>query len=411
MNIFSLGRIRFNLIFLIGSFILFSGCDKELNEIDESKVLKKLTVQEEALINSTNSLSLDILKAETEINQNKNFFFSPVSVGMALGMIYNGVGQQEKLQILQTTGLELLAENEINKSYNDLLSFLQASNAHMNISYANSLWFSSDININEDFRTKVMAYYDAEIEELNFNKSSSLELINHWGNFKTKGNFEKILDITPPKNTDIFLVNAFGLNTSWEKNNNYFLTKSDFFTTQGEKLDAQTMNWDGINVSMNENDDYSFIEFPFEGKSFFFSVIVPQDWSTISELMQSFSISDFKNIRENSYGVKANVSLPDIDFTNDKPMKSTLSHIGLEDIFSKSVDLSPSFIETNRQISEINQKSVITLEPDVFSNQRSLSFSNRDLIALNINKPFLYFVRDKTTKTVLFAGYYASPTN
>ena len=207
------------------------------------------------------------------------------------------------------------------------------------------------------------------------------------------------------------MVNAFGLNTSWEKNNNYFLTKSDFFTTQGEKLDAQTMNWDGINVSMNENDDYSFIEFPFEGKSFFFSVIVPQDWSTISELMQSFSISDFKNIRENSYGVKANVSLPDIDFTNDKPMKSTLSHIGLEDIFSKSVDLSPSFIETNRQISEINQKSVITLEPDVFSNQRSLSFSNRDLIALNINKPLLYFVRDKTTKTVLFAGYYASPTN
>ena len=67
-------------------------------------------------------------------------------------------------------GLESLVEKEINKSYNELLSFLQISDNHMDISYANSLWFSSELNIQEDYRSRVMAYYDAEISELNISR-------------------------------------------------------------------------------------------------------------------------------------------------------------------------------------------------------------------------------------------------
>ena len=60
------------LIYLIVVLFLISGCDKELTEIDEHKVMKKLSLQEEELINATNSLSLDILKSEFQHNQNEN---------------------------------------------------------------------------------------------------------------------------------------------------------------------------------------------------------------------------------------------------------------------------------------------------------------------------------------------------
>ncbi len=93
---------------LIGILIVFSGCDKELAEIDGNKILRKLSVQDQELINATNSLSLDVMKAEYLQNGQENLFFSPVSVGMALGMIYNGVGENEKSQILHILGLESL---------------------------------------------------------------------------------------------------------------------------------------------------------------------------------------------------------------------------------------------------------------------------------------------------------------
>ena len=397
-----------NLVLLVGMLLVISGCDKELAELDENKVLKKLSVQEQELINSTNNLSMDILKAEYLQNGHENFLFSPMSVGMALGMVYNSVGEKEKTQIQHFMGLESLVEKEINKSYNELLSFLQVSN-ELEISYANSLWFSSKININEDFRTRVMAYYDAEISELNFYKSSSFELINNWGNLKTNGNFEKLIKIAPLKNTDIFFINAFSLNASWKQNNNFFQTKSDFYTSQGEKLKINTLNWDGMNVKLNENDVCSFLEIPFENDQFLFSVVQPDEKESLIDFIESFTIDELKYLTENSYDFKANVSLPDINFSSDKPLKSTLSNMGLKDLFLPTTDLSPSFIEKNNKISEINHKAKISLKTNLSAYNNGETFTDSNLKLYAVNQPFLYFVRDKYTKTVLFAGYFTNP--
>ncbi|MCK5279316.1 MAG: hypothetical protein KAK04_12270 [Cyclobacteriaceae bacterium] len=394
---------------LLGILMLISGCDKELAEInDNNKALRKLSMQERELINSNNLLSLDILKAEYVQNKNENFFFSPMSVGMALGMVYNGVGDEEKFQIQNVIGLESLVEKEINKSYNELLSFLQVSNDQMQITYANSLWYSNSIDINEDFRTRVMAYYDAEISEVNFTKSSSIDFINKWGNLKTHGIFEQLIESAPSLNTDIFLINAFSLNTTW--NNNYaFINKSTFFNTIGEPTEINTLNWDGMNVRISENNNLSFLEIPFEKDMFFFSVVQPEGDSKIDDLLETFSFNELNSIAENAIDFKANVSLPEIKFSSDTPMKSVLTKIGLNAIFLPTTDLSPSFIDGHHQISNINHKAKISLNDISYTLENELSFTDSNLKQININKPFIYFVRDKHTKTVLFAGYFTNP--
>lgn len=383
-----------------------SSCDKELAELDENKVLKKLSVQEQELINATNSLSLDILKTEYAQNNGDNIMFSPISVGMALGMIYNGVGEEEKLQIQNIMGIESLVEKEINKSYNELLSFFQVSNDQVNISYANSLWFSDNINIQEDYRTRVMAYYDAEISEFNFRKSSSLELINSWGSLKTHGNFENLISIVPSK--DIFLVNAFSLNTSWKHNATNFQISRDFYNSKGEKLEVNTNNWNGLHVKINENDAYSMVEIPFENDQILLSVIQPEDFGSLKDLISSFTLIDLQQLSEEALEFKANVSLPKINFSADRAIKKTLSSIGLNSLFLSSTDLSPSFLEQNTQISEINHLAKINLHKNQID-LGSSSFNDSNLKSIYVNKPFIYFVKDKYTQTVLFAGYYQNP--
>ncbi len=398
---------KFLLLFCVTAIL--SGCDKELSELDDTKVLRKLSNQDKELINSTNNLSMDLLSAEYLQNKEENFFFSPVSVGMTLGMIYNGVGEIEKMKIQTLMGLESFDERDINKSYNELISFLQISNDQLNISYANSLWFSNTIDINEDFRTKVMAYYDAEISELNYSKVSSFEYINNWGKMKTNGDFEHLINLIPRENSSIFLVNAFSLNAEWKFKNNSFITKRDFFSNSKQEVKINTINWDGLNVKINESQSYSFIELPFENDQFFLSVLQPEDKGSMVEFMASFSDNALKQLSENSIEYVANVSLPDIDFSSEKPLKSTFSVMGLNDLFSPSTDLSPSFIDEKITISDLNHRAKIRFDTDISTLNEKTNFSDDNLKLFSANRPFLYFIRERHTETILFAGYYVSP--
>jgi serpin B len=396
-------------LMLVGLLFMFSGCDKELVEAEESKIVKKLSAQELQIIEANNNLSLDILKSEFELNQNKNFVFSPISVGMALGMIYNGVGESEKFQIQKISGLESLVEKEINKSYNEFLSFLQISNQQSDLFCANSLWFSYDLDINESYRTKVMAYYDAEINEINFGKKTSLQYINNWGSMKSGGQFSQLSKITPSIGYNIYLINAFGMNTSWE-NGKYFYKNGLFTALNGETGDIQTINLDQARVWTGDNPAFDFVEIPMKGQNFLLTVINPTNGTTLKNLIENYSFNELLRQVGTTSETIANVSIPDMSFNVENPLKSTLGNLGLQRVFQSSLDLSPSFINKNPGISEINQVTYLHVRGQVnMGNDKN--FSNPEFPLISLDKPFLYFVRDKYTRSVIFAGYYTQPDN
>ena len=384
-----------------------TGCDKELSEVDDSKIIKKLSPQELDLISASNQLSFDIIKAEFSRQSNSNLFFSPVSTSMALGMIYNTVGETEKNQIQRFTGWDYMVEKEINKSYNEFISFLQISYDQMNISYANSIWFDDDITVNEHYRTKVMAYYDAEISEINFKKKGSLQSINNWGSLKTGGTFDQLTSFVPPIDYNIYLVNAFALQSGWS-GNKHFKNTGAFTDHNGASQEIDILNLEEVRASINHTDLYEYIEVPLKRDQFYFSAIVPEVGTSFSEMVSDLSVSDIDINRSNAKEAVVNLSLPDLDFYTENTLKETLSQMGLHSIFTQGSDLSPSFSEQNLSISEINQVSRLDISSN-FSIIPKNEFDNPALIKIEINKPFLYFVTDRHTRSVLFAGYYTHP--
>ena len=86
-----------------------------------------------------------------------------------------------------------------------------------------------------------------------------------------------------------------------------------------------------------------------------------------------------------------------------------LSTMGLNNLFLASTDLSPSFSETSNQITEMDHKAKIIFTSEIYNTEIDENFIDPSLRLVSVNKPFLYFVREKFTKTVLFAGYYSSP--
>jgi serpin B len=396
----------FLLTLALSTSVLITGCDKELSEMEESKVLKKLSPEDLELIQSTNSLSLNILNAQYQREKDENFIFSPVSTGMALGMIYNSVGDKEKFQIQRSIGLEALAEKEINKSYNEFITFLQLNYDPADVFCANSLWFSYDLDINENYRTKVMAYYDAEISELNFSKKSSLQSINNWGSLKSNGRLDELSSVSPSINYNIYLLNAFGVNSSWN-GESFYLNNTRFTNHHGQHKEIKTVNLDQTMVMTNSTDYFDFVEIPLKEQNLLFSMIKPTDEIKIDEFLNDFSVAELLDQSSISERLDANVRMPDITFTKEINLKNTFAEIGLNSIFHPSLDLSPSFLTKEQGISAINQVSEFSIQAPGLANKSE--FSNPELKLIDINRPFLYFLRDKHTQTIIFAGYYINP--
>ena len=128
----------------------------------------------------------------------------------------------------------------------------------------------------------------------------------------------------------------------------------------------------------------------------------------MNDLVETFTIDELDFLADNSTAHKANISLPEIDFGSDASMKLTLSNLGLDELFLSTTDLSPSFLNHSGQISEISHLSKINLIKIPHNPHIGSSFNDLGLKTIHVDKPFIYFVRDRVTNTVLFTGYYSN---
>src|SRR5690606_37402580 len=74
----------------------------------------------EEFAQATKEFSFDFLKKLEEEESGKNFFVSPLSLHMALGMLLNGSGTTSEEQLLKTLKLEGIDKNTFNESYTNL---------------------------------------------------------------------------------------------------------------------------------------------------------------------------------------------------------------------------------------------------------------------------------------------------
>jgi serpin B len=168
-----------------------------------------------------------------------------------------------------------------------------------------------------------------------------------------------------------------------------------------------SINLDQADVAASFNVDFDYIEIPLGGQNFMFSIVQPAVGISLDNLINNYDLHEL-SAHSSTQEMQANVSMPEISFARENNLKSTLGHLGLEEIFTPALDLSPSFVSKSQGISEINQVAMFNIEGQLAAND-DLVFSNPNLKSIKVNKPFLYFVKDQHTKSVIFAGYYTNP--
>src|SRR5215470_13113777 len=143
---------------------------------------------------ASNAFGFDLFQQLRRQDANKNVFFSPLSVTIALAMTYNGAAGETKNAMARALKIEGMDQAELNRASAELLKTLKSSDSKIELAIANSLWARNGVRFKEDFLARNRQFYGAEISTLDFNNPQSAATINRWVNDSTKGKITKIID-------------------------------------------------------------------------------------------------------------------------------------------------------------------------------------------------------------------------
>ena len=252
------------------------------------KITQNLSPGEQLLVESGNKFGFKLFKKIVGEEKNKNVFISPLSISMALGMVYNGADGTTKDAIRETLELIGLSFQEVNESYKTLINLLTRLDSKVLFKIANSIWYRTELSLVKEFINLNKVYYNAEVKGLDFNDPNALKLINGWVSDATGGKIKEIVNTIDPL-TVMFLINAIYFKGNWAFEFEKTLTEDDFFNLSDEsKKPSKMMTQNGL-FDYFETEDFQAIDLPYEDDKFSMMVLLPRPGKSVDLLVREFN--------------------------------------------------------------------------------------------------------------------------
>lgn len=376
------------------------------------------------LVNSHNVFGLNLFQKLTANNKNENIFISPLSITLALSMVYNGSGTTTKSAIGNTLNLTGLTTEELNQLHSYQLHKYSQSSADTTLKIANSLWLRNifqgqTVTLNPTFSSQMQADYGAKIAAMNFDDPKTVDVINGWVSDATNNKIKNIINPPIDPNNLLILINAIYFKGNWSIPFDKKLTVKDFFTnSNNQKVEASVMK---------QSDDYLYFEdrtlqmisLPY-GKNQESSMMIILPKTDTATYLKSFTLDKWKSLITKLGMTHGTLSLP--VFSNDyeiqlndilKSMGMSIAFDGNKADFNKILDLDKSPVKSGLYIGKVLHKSYINVDEQgteaaaVTSVNMAISSSigsNPIKFTMEVNKPFIYMIVDNKTQELLFIG-------
>ncbi len=406
---------QFSFILCFFLLSIFLGCAKEDPQQENLPDLTPLSADQVELVASSNDFSLELFKKVNETEPDQNTFISPLSVGMALAMVYNGADGETKTQIQETLGFEGLSSDELNQAFQQLRNSLLQMDKKVNLNIANSVWYDQNYEVQQQFKETMLASYDAEVRGLDFSKAGSKDVINSWVAGKTNDKIQNLL-LSIPSDVVMYLINAVYFKADWTYQFDKAKTKPDiFYTPDATVARPDMMHSDGAKFLFYGNEQLKLIDLPYGNQQYSMTIILPEGGIT-ETFLQGLSANTLQSWLDQTKEASMQVVLPKFKSAYEKTLNEVLIDMGIETAFTQNADLSnllvgqdgllisrvlhKAFIEVNEEGSEAAAATAVEI---------GLTSVSPAPPVMVVNRPFVYLIREKHTGAILFAGKMLNP--
>ncbi|MCL2413576.1 MAG: serpin family protein [Bacteroidales bacterium] len=406
------------LIFTVG---LVSCSESDLrmpNEITPAQPIH-LTARQIEKLNTTNYFSFKIFREVSRLQEKPNTFFSPLSLNLALGMLYNGTTGETRTEMAEVLGIDHFTDAEINEYFQKMMQALLNIDPLTEISIANSIWYrdSDCFYVKQSFRDINRTYFDAEVRGLDFDRPDAVDIINQWCSDKTNGRITEIIDKI---NDDVvmYLINALYFKSKWKFEFDRANTRSGDFTKAKGQTTRVNLMTQTAGLRYFQDQYLSAVELPYGNEAFSMVLILPTFPNTcIDKLVEHLDNDTWQNIVENLHEQNINLRLPRFRVESDIPLNCPVQNAGMQRIFQGGLENIGHSARGPLAVSNIKQKTFVEVNEEgteaaavTVVEVIAMSLQPNMPIPFHANRPFLYLIREQSTGTILFIGRMDDPT-
>jgi serine protease inhibitor len=404
---------------LLGISIMIFSCKKEKTDNTPGEFKQvNLTEKQKQLINTSNAFGFEFFKKVNEISgSSANMMVSPLSVSMALGMTRNGAANGTLEAMTNALGFAGMSDTEINESYKYIIETFAGLDPKVKLQIANSIWYHNTFSVEQAFIQTNQQYFDASVTPLDFSSPTAVQLINAWVNEKTNTLIPKIIDEIPG-GTVMYLVNAVYFKGQWrnqfDKGNTQ---KKPFRLADGTEIQAESMIQHETHP-FYQGSGFIAIELPYNQGNYVMSILLPDAGKTVDDVISSLSQENWNTWSGQFANRDIQLQLPKFKYEyNEKQMKPILSDMGIGVAFDPdNADFTRINSDGGLYISKVIHKTYIenneegTEAAAVTAVEVGVTSAGPDqTYYFTIDRPFVYFIQEKSTGTILFIGTVMNP--
>lgn len=406
-------RLGFALCLLLPAAVVLHGCELLPSE-DEPRDVRTLTTSEQLIVDSDNRFGFNLFRALSSDEGSNNVFISPLSVSVALGMTLNGADGETYEAMRKTLELNGLSETEINESYRSLIDLLRGLDPKVIFEIANSIWYPQEFQVEHDFLDANRDYFDSEVRELDFGDPEAVDIINRWVDENTHGKIEEILEEIDP-NVVMYLINAIYFNGTWTYEFEKDKTQQRPFTNaDGGRTNVPTMAQQA-ELAYFETDRFQAVDLPYGDSLFSMTVILPRDGENLESIIEDVDQEMWNDWTRRFDAADVSLRLPRFKLEYEKKLNEILSAMGMDIAFDAArADFTrirrsgglwidyvkhKAFVEVDEEGTEAAAVTVVAIE------ERAAGGST---VTMFVDRPFVFFIREQHSGTILFVGKVAS---
>jgi serpin B len=346
-----------------------------------------------------------------------NLFYSPYSISAALAMTFAGARGETERQMV-TTLHYTLPQARLHPAFNALDASLtsQAKEETFQLNIANAIWGQKDFAFLPIFLDTLAENYGAGLRTVDFANATEAarQAINTWVSDQTKG---KIKDLIPQGLLDssvrLVLTNAIYFKGKWvmpfEKNN----THDGAFTLLDGGTVSVPMMRQTNSFKYAEGEGYQAVELAYRDSDAAMLVVLPQA-GRFDEIEAAFSTGLPARIITDLEPRPVVLTLPKFTYESEFQLADVLAQMGMPAAFGDA-DFSGMTGKRDLFISEVVHKAFVAVDEEGTEAAAATAVVMKetammlDGIEMEVDRPFLFLIRDTRTGTILFVGRVLNP--
>jgi serpin B len=375
------------------------------NSVTPNKQLQKIPA---TFSDQTSEFAFDLLKKHnSEEKADKNYFVSPLSLHVALGMLLNGADGKTKEEIQKGLGLssDLTANNNIYKS---LIESLPNADSKVTNTIANSVWYRNSFTVDKSFLDVLKTSFNATVSGEDFNNTATVSKINAWASDNTNGKIKKVIEQIDPAQV-MFLMNALYFKGDWKIPFKEENTRDDNFVgTTGTKLVKMMSMLE--NVKYAKRTGYQALELVYGDGNYVMTILLPDEKTPVSYVINIMSGTEWKSINTALAEQKVIVGLPKFTLEYETNFNKVLENMGMPTMFNDAADLSKISAPAGKiKVGFVKQNTFVAID-EKGTEAAAVTTIDIKLTSAPIlpeficNRPFAFFISEKQSNTILFVG-------